>query len=173
VDNITLIGMPGSGKSTLGRLLAQDFGHRFVDSDEIIASLSGRTLQQIIDEKGEEEFLVIEEAALLSLKGNRKVFSPGGSCVFSPRAMEYLRAFSLVIFLDVSPEILEKRLKTTNLDMRGIVGLKSMSLQELFALRRPLYMKYSHLVVQLDDRPVRESLADLVRQITDYRGSNQ
>ena len=163
--NITLIGMPGCGKSTLGKLVAHGLGYEFVDCDVTIES-SGQRLQQIIDEKGEEEFLRIEEVELLSLSGNRKIFSPGGSCVLSRNAMRYLRRISLVIFIDAPLPVLEKRLATKNMHVRGIVGLKKKTLKDLFDLRRPLYLEYAHLVVKFNERPIQESLDILMERIT-------
>ena len=162
---IFLIGMPGCGKSTLGKLIAHRLGYEFVDCDVTIES-SGQRLQQIIDEKGEKEFLRIEEEELLSLGGNRKIFSPGGSCVLSRNAMRYLRRISYVIFIDAPLPVLEKRLATENMHVRGIVGLKKKTLKDLFDLRRSLYLEYAHLVVNLNERSIQESLDILMERIT-------
>jgi len=163
-DNITLIGMPGSGKSTLGRALADRLGYEFVDGDEIIRSMGG-ALQHIIDSHGEKRFLEIEEAALLSLGGKGKVFSPGGSCVLSSAAMNHLRSISVVLFLDVAYANLVKRLSLDGVELRGIVGLKELGLQEVYKKRRPVYLKYAHVVVRLEDRPIRENVELLLARI--------
>ena len=159
--NITLIGMPGSGKSTLGTRLAQRLGYRFVDGDAIIES-SGRRLQEIIDRDGEEEFLRIEEAELLKLAGQGQVFAPGGSCVLSPPAMAHLRGLSVVVYLDVPLALLETRLGTDAMARRGIVGLRRMDLARLYEIRRPLYLRYAHIRVSLNDRPISECLEILL-----------
>jgi shikimate kinase len=161
LGNITLIGMPGSGKSTLGALLAQRLGYRFVDGDAIIES-SGRSLQEIIDRDGEEEFLRIEEAELLKLAGQGQVFAPGGSCVLAPAAMDHLRTISVVVYLDVSLALLETRLGTSAMARRGIVGLRWMDLAELYEIRTPLYLSYAHIHVSLDDRAISECLEILL-----------
>jgi len=159
--NITLIGMPGSGKSTLGALLAQSLGYRFVDGDAIIES-SGRRLQEIIDRDGEEEFLRIEGAELLKLAGQGQVFAPGGSCVLSPAAMAHLRKLSVVVYLDVPLALIETRLGTDAMARRGIVGLRSLDLGQLYEIRRPLYLRYAHIRVSLDDRPISACLEILL-----------
>ena len=167
MHNTTLIGMPGCGKSTLGKLLASRLDYEFVDCDAIIES-SGVKLQEIIDKKGEEEFLRMEEAALLSLSGNGKISSPGGSCVLSPNAMEYLRRISFLVFIDVPFAVLEKRLAPGNIDKRGIIGLNEKTLKKLFDFRRPLYLKYAHLVVNSDERTIQASLDIVFNRIVTY-----
>ena len=159
--NITLIGMPGSGKSTLGARLAQRLGYRFVDGDAIIES-SGRRLQEIIDRDGEEEFLRIEEAELLKLAGQGQVFAPGGSCVLSPRAMAHLRKLSVVVYLDIPFALLETRLGADGMARRGIVGLRRMDLARIYEIRRPLYLRYAHIRVSVDDRPISKCLEMLL-----------
>jgi shikimate kinase len=159
--NITLIGMPGSGKSTLGALLAQSLGYRFVDGDAIIEA-SGRRLQDIIDRDGEEEFLRIEGAELLKLTGQGQVFAPGGSCVLSPAAMDHLRRLSVVVYLDVPLALLETRLGTDAVARRGIVGLRRLDLAQLYEIRSPLYLKYAHIRVSLNDRPISACLEILL-----------
>ena len=173
--NITLIGMPGSGKSTLGALLAERLGYRFIDGDQIIET-SGRRLQEIIDQDGEDEFLRIEEAELLKLAGTGQVFAPGGSCVFSAAAMAHLRQLSVVLYLDLPLALLEARLGTDAMARRGIVGLRHMNLARLYEIRRPLYLRYAHIRVSLDDRPIAACLeillALLPKREPDYDGKD-
>ena len=85
--NIILIGMPGSGKSTLGVLLAKALGRRFVDTDLLIQEREGRLLQDIIDHDGIEKFLQIEEQVLLSVDVEHAVIATGGSVVYSQAGM--------------------------------------------------------------------------------------
>lgn len=147
--NITLIGMPGSGKTTLGRILAARLNYRFIDADDLIKR-SGRSLQQIIDQDGEEEFLRIEGEILSGLQGEKMVMAPGGSCVMSHVAMQHLRNISFVMFIDVPLHILALRL--VNVQERGIVGLRDHSLEELSMIRRPLYEWYAHATAFFPDQ---------------------
>lgn len=164
MNNITLIGMAGSGKSTLGKLLAEKLGYEFIDVDEIIES-SGRKLQEIIDSDREDEFLRIEEKTILSLSGNKRIFSAGGSCVLSPKAMAHLRKISLVVFVDVPFKIIDKRFKEYDLALRGLVGFKEMTLRTIFDFRKPLYQKFAHLTVKLDSNSVEENLEILLDKV--------
>jgi shikimate kinase len=121
--------MPGSGKTTLGRKLASRLRYLFIDGDDLIIS-TGRSLQQIINDHGEKEFLRIESEVLSKLQGKRMVIAPGGSCVMSHHAMQHLRDISLVVFINVPLNVLALRL--VDAPQRGIIGLERHSLEELY-----------------------------------------
>jgi len=147
-SNIVLIGMPGVGKSVLGRALAQRTGRAFIDVDEIIEEKMGLKLQQIIDRFGNNRFVEIEEEAILGL-GERKqcVISPGGSVVYSTKAMDFLSGHAVVVFLKASLDGIRKNI--TNREVRGIVGLKGRDLKTLFKERTALYERYADMTVEI------------------------
>ena len=140
---ITLIGMPGAGKSTIGRMLAGRLGFSFVDLDNLIRDETGKTHAQIAKENGDAELSRVEEFYTLGLNFEKTVFAPGGSIVYLPEAMKKVVADSRVIYLDVPLAEIENRLGDEIAD-RGIVGLKEKGLAGVFAERRPLYEKYAH-----------------------------
>ena len=90
-SNITLIGMPASGKSTIGVLLAKRLGYSFVDVDIVIQEETGKLLKEIIEEQGTEGFLKVEEEINSQLDVARSVIAPGGSVIYGPAAMEHLK----------------------------------------------------------------------------------
>ena len=142
--NITLIGMAGAGKSAIGKELAAMLSYRFVDIDEIIEEEAGLKLQQILDDSGEDKFLDIEERTILELgKVDKCVISPGGSVVYSAKAMKFLKENSVVLFLNAPFESIEKRL--TNKEVRGIVGFKKRTLNTLHKERLILYRTYKDI----------------------------
>ena len=153
--NITLIGMAGVGKSAVGKKLASKLHYKFIDIDPIIEKHMEMKLQHIIDKFGDAEFIRIEENSILNLKrgnGNQNgldklILSPGGSIVYSPRAMGFLRKNSTVVFLDGSMESILERVH--NLPTRGIVGLKNKTFEELFDERLVLYRRYANFTVEL------------------------
>src|SRR3989344_5472152 len=103
--NITLIGMPGVGKTLIGKELAKKLDYNFIDVDEIMEKNSGFKLQRIIDLFGEDEFLKTEEKTVLELgELDRAVISPGGSVVYCEKAMKFLKRTSKVVFLNASFE---------------------------------------------------------------------
>lgn len=149
-SNITLIGMAGVGKTVIGRELARRVGYAFIEIDEIIEKVTGRSLQETLDNLGAEEFLRIEEKAVLHLgELKRSVISPGGSIVYSEGAMRFLRDNSTIVFLNTPFANIEKRL--ANKDTRGIVGLKGKGLRLLFEERLFLYRKYADIVIEISE----------------------
>ena len=156
--NITLIGMAGVGKSKVGRVLAKKLNYDFIDVDEIIEKNSKLKLQQIIDQFGDDEFMKIEEKAILGLgKLNNCIVSPGGSAAYSANAMEFLKKISVVVFLN-APFIVVDKVK--NRLTRGIVGLKGKGLRSLFEERLPLYRKYADVILDLDEDYEIEGVAE-------------
>ena len=100
--NVTLIGMPGSGKSTVGVVLAKVLGYHFVDSDLVIQEQTGKLLHELITEYGDEGFLEIENKVNAGLQVERSVIATGGSAVFGEEAMVHLREISTVMYLKLS-----------------------------------------------------------------------
>ena len=157
--NITLIGMPGCGKSTVGRELAQRLSMRFVDVDDVIMERTGLSLRQIIEEQGDEGFRRIEDEANASLVLQGSVIAPGGSVVYGSRAMEHLKQISTVVYLDTSLEDLRRRLR--DLHARGVTFKPGQTLEDLYNERTPLYKKYARVTVNTDGKNVHQ----LVREI--------
>jgi shikimate kinase len=167
--NITLIGMAGVGKSVIGRGLAKRLHYRFIDTDLLIQRKTGLRLQKIIDTLGEKEFLKIEEQMVteLDLDGNC-VVSPGGSVVYSAKAMRFLKKRSTIVFLDAPFRDIRRWI--TDKDTRGIVDLGK-GLKAVFSERRPLYKKYSDFAVRCYAGSGREATVE--RILKKWRSRNK
>lgn len=163
MKNIILIGMPGSGKSTVGVLLAKTLGYGFVDTDLTIQQREGALLQDILDRRGLEAFLDAEEAAIRSVDCDRSVIAPGGSAVCREGAIGHLRELGTVIYLRVPLEQLQKRL--SNIKTRGIAMGPGQTLADLYAYRAPLYEKYAHACVDVGEECLEETLAAVLRAL--------
>ena len=149
MKNIILIGMPATGKSTVGVILAKLIGYNFLDTDILLALEKKRPLSQIISEDGYDKFIEYEGLVGKSIKTERTVIATGGSMVFSEVAMKALRKSGTVIWLDTPVAELEKRLVGTLLD-RGVATPAKMTLSEIYEMREPLYRKYADFRVPCD-----------------------
>lgn len=144
-SNITLIGMPASGKSTIGVLLAKRLGYSFVDVDIVIQEKTGKLLREIIAQEGIEGFLRVEEQVNAELKVRHSVIAPGGSVVYGNRAMAHLKEISQVVYLKLTYEELKRRLG--DLMDRGVILKPGMTLEDLYRERCPLYERYADITV--------------------------
>lgn len=148
-NNITLIGMPGAGKSTLGVVLAKKIGYRFVDTDLLLQEGTGQLLSEIIEERGTEGFVEIENRTIAGLRCERHVIATGGSAVYGEAAMANLKSLGRVVFIDIGMGELRKRLHQDLLG-RGVVIRKGSTLQDLYDERRPLYQRYADITIHTD-----------------------
>jgi shikimate kinase len=143
--NIVLIGMPGSGKSTVGVILAKLTGRGFVDTDLLIQIASGKSLQEIVDDRGYMELRRVEEEVLLGISCRAQVIATGGSAVYSARAMAHLGRDAVVVFLDADIATLEARVR--DFGRRGLAKRAGQTFAELFAERTPLYRAHADITV--------------------------
>ena len=147
--NVTLIGMSGVGKTRIGQLLSKKLNYGFIDIDRIIEKAYGKSLKDVVDCLGDAKFLELEENAILSIgRVCDSVISPGGSSIYSQRAMGFLKGISVVVFLDASLEELKRR--TVDFSGRGIVGLRVKGLEGLFEERLPFYRRYADVTVEVE-----------------------
>lgn len=166
-DNITLIGMPGAGKSTLGVVLAKKLGYRFVDTDLLLQEGEGMLLSEILEQRGVEGFIACENALLAQLSCVHHVIATGGSAVYGPDAIANLRSLGTIVFLDLSLDEITRRLQPDLLD-RGVVIHQGSTLEELYEERYPLYVKAADLTVTLDGLSTLESVERLAAELAPY-----
>ena len=144
-SNVVLIGMPGSGKSTVGVILAKLTSRDFVDTDLLIQTAAGRPLQEIVDHEGYLALRRVEEEVLLGITCRRHVIATGGSAAYSTRAMNHLRSDGVVVFLDADIATLESRVR--DFARRGLAKRADQTFADLFAERVPLYAMYADISV--------------------------
>jgi shikimate kinase len=145
MSNIILIGMPGSGKSTIGVILAKLMSRDFIDTDVLIQKVQQRPLQEIVDRDGYLELRRIEEEALLKLDGRNMVIATGGSAVYSAFAMGHLKGQGIVVFLYV--DLATLRARVHDYAIRGLAKRPEQSLEDLFEERGALYRRYADITV--------------------------
>lgn len=157
--------MPGSGKSTVGVLLAKALGYLFDDVDLLISRRAGKPLQKILDEDGLEYFLRLEEELGSTLAADRTVIATGGSMVLSEKAMAHLKSMGEVVFIDVPFAEIERRV--TNIKTRGIVFHPNETLADVYRERLPLYERYADRTLHVGAGDIIEDTVDsFIRQKT-------
>ena len=160
MKNVTLIGMPGAGKSTVGVLLAKKIGADFIDTDLLIQKKHKKLLQQIVDELGFSEFIKDEGQTIMTVSSDCAVIATGGSAVYNEKAMEYLKSISKVVYLKLSFESMMSRIN--NVATRGIVLKDGQSMETLFNERIPLYEKYADITIDCNGKNAEEVLNEIL-----------
>ena len=166
MKNVILIGMPGSGKSTVGVVLAKKLGYRFLDSDLVIQETCGKLLYQLIDEKGEAGFLMLENEINASIIADHTVIATGGSAVYGKDAMSHFGKMGQIVYLKLPYEELKERLG--DLHERGVVLKEGYTLLELYEERVPLYERYAGVVIECSGKSIRQVVEEIAAQITDW-----
>lgn len=164
--NIVLIGMPGAGKSTVGVLLAKDLKMPFIDTDLLIQKQEDSYLQELINTRGIDEFIQIEEKVILSLNVQNNVIATGGSVVYSEAAIKHLKTNGILVFLNTKMYQLERRLK--NAQTRGIAMKGHQSLLSLYEERMPLYKKYADLEIDCAKKHIETIVLEIKEKVNNF-----
>lgn len=140
---ITLIGMPGAGKSGVGKIIAEMINWQFIDLDKLILKTQGITHHEYMKQFGEESLKNLEEKLTLGLNLKNTIYAPPGSMIYwKPEIIEKIKKESIVVYLQAEPETIEKRLGE-RLYKNGIIGLEEKGFANLMAERVLLYEKYA------------------------------
>lgn len=166
MSNFIMIGMPGSGKSTLGKILAKNIGYDFIDTDDMIVKHYNRPLNEMIDELGVEGFIEAEGKVLEVVNTENTVIATGGSAVYSQKGMENLEKLGKVIYLCYSIDDIEARVG--NLVTRGVVCRNCQTFRQLFEQRRPYYERYADITVHLEHASIERSIKKLLDAVEKY-----
>ncbi len=158
-SNITLIGMPGAGKSTVGIILAKIMSFGFIDTDVLIQINRQKSLQEIIDGSDYLNLRKIEEEEILKINICTHVIATGGSVVYSERSMSHLKSISNIVFLEVEFEEIRRRIH--NFKTRGIAKAETQTFLDLFDERQSLYNKYADLTIDCNE-PDQEEIAGMI-----------
>ena len=156
MKNIIFIGMPASGKSTIGVVVAKHLGYDFIDSDLLIQKQEKRLLKDIIADVGNEGFLAIENQVNCDIEAERAVISPGGSIVYCQEAMEHFKEIGTIIYLKVSFETINERI--SNAKNRGVVLKEGQTLKDLYDERTCLFEKYADCIISEDGLSLEETI---------------
>jgi len=164
--NIILIGMPGSGKSTVGVILAKMMARPYLDTDILIQLVEGRTLQEIVDQQGHMALRAIEERVLLDVRCDSHIIATGGSAAYSSKAMIHLKKNGIIVFLDSDLPTLKSRI--SNYETRGLAKRPEQSFADLFKERLELYTRYADLAIANNDVSQEEIAETIIRELTPH-----
>ena len=162
-SNIILIGMPGSGKSTVGIILAKMMAKNYVDTDVLIQLVENRTLQDIVNSEGHMVLRAIEERVLLGVSCRDHVIATGGSAAYSDRAMNYLKQDGICVFLHADLPTLKARIR--NYETRGLAKRPEQSFQDLFDERFNLYRTYADITIAASELSQEAVCEEIIRQL--------
>lgn len=163
MKNIVLIGMPGAGKSTIGVILAKSLLFDFCDTDLSIQRKTGESLCETIAGVGIEEFINLEERIICEEAFMNSVVATGGSAVYGEKAMKKLKENGIIVYLKVSPQELQSRIK--NIHTRGIAMKEGTTISELYIERAPLYEKYADIIIDCDGKNAEECVDLIVKEM--------
>ncbi len=153
--NITLIGMPGAGKSTVGVVLSKLLNLNFTDTDLLIQRKYNKKLYELIEAQGTQHFLDTEMNVILNHMFDHTVIATGGSVVYREKTMQYLKQISTVVYIRVSLDEIQNRVQ--NLHKRGVVSLHASTIPEIYAERCALYEKYADHCIDTDNCSLEQS----------------
>ena len=170
-ENIVLIGMPGVGKSTIGVVLAKVLGYEFIDADLLIQKAEGKLLREIIEEKGTDGFIEVENRVNSQIRTTHSVISTGGSGVYGKEAMKHLGAIGTIVYLKQNLKPLERRLR--NIKGRGVVLKPGQTLAGLYKERVVLYEKYADIIVDEYKLNVEQTLDAVLQALKEKNGTEK
>lgn len=160
---VTLIGMPGAGKSSVGEELARKLGWSFMDTDKLLESLYACRLQDIVDIFGKDEFLRVESGVIEALEASKCVIATGGSVIYSPAAIAKLLKLGPLVHLDIPFGEMERRIMEN--PERGIAIGPGQSLLDLYNERAELYTLAASFSVTNHERSVAEVAAEIASRL--------
>lgn len=167
MKNVVLIGMPSAGKSTIGVILAKVLGYRFLDSDLLIQEKEKSLLKDIIDKRGIDGFLAIENQINSEIDEVNTVIATGGSVVYGEKAMEHLCEIGIVIYIKLTLQTISDRLG--NIRQRGVVLRQGQDLKMLYEERCPLYEKYAHIIIDGECLSAEELMDKIAEALLVYK----
>ncbi|MFA5692052.1 MAG: shikimate kinase [Acholeplasmataceae bacterium] len=162
---IYIIGMPGSGKTTIGKSLAQKLNYQFIDLDSYIEKTNLMFIDDIFKNYGEEKFRDLETEALKNIKGEKIVISTGGGIIVKKRNKDLMKG--LKIYLNTNIDIIEKRLESSYL--RPL--LAKHSLNDLYQQRFLKYQSFADYNVS-NNSTLDDTLKSILKIIEDYKNDN-
>ena len=165
MKNILLVGMPGSGKTTIGKMLAKKMKRLFIDVDDFILQQTGQDSAEHLACLGDDRFLDFEEDLTKRIEVENAVIASTGSVPLREKGINHLKKNAIAIWLDISNEILEKRIKKRSDGSTRIIGAHTMTLEEIFAWRKKAFQKNHSIKFKLQKELPKEKVVAKIIEI--------
>lgn len=162
-NNIILIGMPASGKSTIGVILAKFHRCDFIDTDLVIQRQTGHALHELLEMHGFDGFCSIENDVCKKVEADNTVIATGGSVIYGREAMEHFKKMGKVVYLRTPINELRKRLG--DLEQRGVALKDGMTFEDLYNERVPLYERYADVTVEEAGRHTEDVVREIIEAL--------
>ena len=166
--NIILIGMPTSGKTTVGTRLSEVIGYGYIDSDSVIIARNGKLLKDLIAELGNEGYLDIEAKVNSEISASRCVIATGGSAIYRDDAINKLKENGIVVYLKFTYEEMCRRMGDAA--ARGVVLKEGFTLKDMYEERLPLYQKHADITVDITGKTIEETVAEVAKEVKNVLG---
>lgn len=163
MDNLIFIGMPAAGKSTIGVVVAKRLGYEFIDTDLLIQKQENCLLKDIIEKKGINGFLKIEDQVNAEVDMEHTVIAPGGSVVYCENAMKHYKETGRVVYLQTSYQTISKRIGDAR--KRGVVLQDGQTLKDLYDERVVLFEKYADITICEDGLTLEETIGKVLEAL--------
>ena len=158
MNNISLIGMAGCGKSTVGSAISEKFNLSYIDTDHLIEKKFQMALEDIKKRFGYKFVRSSEEEVILSINSSTQIISTGGSAVYSSLSMKHLESFSKIIYIDTPLATIVERIDIGQ--ERGLAVPDGVSISDIYSERKPLYEEFSEHIVD-GSKSIDEIIADI------------
>ena len=158
MNNISLIGMAGCGKSTVGSAISEKFNLSYIDTDHLIEKKFQMALEDIKKRFGYKFVRSSEEEVILNINSSTQIISTGGSAVYSSLSMKHLKSFSKIIYIDTPLATIVERIDIGQ--ERGLAVPDGVSISDIYSERKPLYEEFSEHIVD-GSKSIDEIIADI------------
>ncbi|AIH03673.1 MULTISPECIES: shikimate kinase [Thermodesulfobacterium] len=170
MDKVLLIGFRAVGKTTVGRLLSRALNWDFIDTDQEVQNISGKTIKEIVETEGWETFRRIEKEVLVRLVDRKKiVIALGGGGILHQQEIKALKSKALVVWLKASPETIIERMLKDEKTLKERPKLTSEDLTsevlQVLKLREPLYREFADLSIDTEQKSPKEILDLILKQL--------
>lgn len=158
--NILLIGMPGSGKTRIGRILAEKLNRKFIDVDDFILEQTGKDSAEHLAELGDDEFLQFEAQLVQKIKTKDAIIATSGSVPLVEEGMNFLKKNAFAVWLRPSLEFIEKRIAKRRDGSSRIVGMQTRTIAEILQWRESEYQRHQDTILEIKSEMPKEEVAE-------------